>query len=45
MFNLRTLFILGLVYGFCYTAFEVRTEFANTVVTKLEHAEYIMNQH
>lgn len=44
MINLRTLFILGLVYGFCYTAFEIRTEFANSVVTKLERVEAVLNQ-
>lgn len=44
MFNLRTLFIIGLVYGFCYTAFEIRTEFANMLTTKQTRTEYVLNQ-
>lgn len=40
----RTLFIIGLVYGFCYTAFEIRAEFANMLITKHTQIEMVTNQ-
>lgn len=44
MFNLRTLFIIGLICGFCYTAIEAKESFTELRANRISQIEAALTQ-
>lgn len=44
MLNLRTLFVILLISGFCYTASEVRQGFIDLRIDRIAQVEAVINE-